>query len=441
MTKPRVIVIGAGFGGLFAVRTLAKHDLDILLIDRNNFHTFTPLLYQVATCALDPSAIAYPVRSIFRDKDNVHFMLGEVTAIDMQARQVTVQRREGISQEGYDYLIVAGGSVTNSFGQTSIQEYGFGMKDLDDALKLRHHVLRLFEQAAWMDDAHQRDVLTTIVVVGGGATGIETAGAMYELYNYVLRHEFDDRHKDLKARVILLEASDRLLAPYPERLRLSTLKQLEALGVEVWLNAAVQTVTPEQVVLRDGRVIETQTLVWSAGVKASPLAEMLGVELQRAGHVPVKPNLQLPQLDNVYVIGDMAYLTDEQGNAYPMVIQVAQQQGKLAARNILRQLRGEKTLEHFRYRDLGLMATIGRSRAVAWLFNRIQLSGFVAWLGWLFLHLITLLGFRNRISVFVNWVWNYLTYDRSVRLILDRVDKQSKTHEAKLVDRPELLQT
>lgn len=420
----RVIIIGAGFAGLDAAHVLSRQpEVDVMLIDKNNYHTFTPLLYQVATCGLDPSAIAYPIRSIFRDKANVQFLMGNVVSIDYVAKVLHVRTAEGTRQEAYDYLILASGSVTNHFGQENLEAHSFGLKDLDDAIALRQHILRLFEKASWTQDPQAREALMTFAVAGGGPTGIETAGALYELYNDVLLKEYGKQKPPLKARVLLLEASHTLLAPYPVRLQEAAIAQLGSLGVEVVLNASVKDVTPTAITLADGRTIETHTLIWSAGVKASPLLYHLDVEPKRWGRVQPLTTLQLEGREGVYLAGDLVYLEDEQGNPYPMVIQVAKQQGKLAAQNILRELRGQE-LRHFKYNDLGIMATIGRSRAVAWLFNRVQLRGYIAWLAWLFLHLITLMGFRNRASVFVSWVWNYFTYDRSVRIILD--DRRAK---------------
>ncbi len=427
-TKKRIVIVGAGFAGLFATRTLAKHNVDITLIDRNNFHTFTPLLYQVATCALDPATIAYPVRTIFRDNENVHFLMGEVVEMNTAEKLVQVKTNGTIRPVAYDYLLLATGSVTNYFGQKTIEQNSYGLKDLDESVQLRHHILKLFEKAAWVEDGALRDALTTLVVVGGGPTGLETAGALYELYNYVLKLEYKSHYPRLRARVILLEATDRLLSPYPERLQRAAEKQLADFGVEVMLNAAVADVKPDRVTLKDGRIIPTHTLIWAAGVKASPLAEMLKVPLQRAGRLPVLSTLQVDGKAGVYAAGDMVYLEDEKGQPYPMLIPVAKQQGVLAAKNILREIRNE-ALESFHYDDKGIMATIGRSRAVAWLFYRVQLTGFLAWLGWLFLHLIMLIGFRNQVSAMINWVWNYMTYDRSVRIILDK-------SEAPIVEKP-----
>ncbi|MCA9972571.1 MAG: NAD(P)/FAD-dependent oxidoreductase [Anaerolineales bacterium] len=418
---PRVIIIGAGFGGLFAARTLANQPVDVLLIDRNNYHTFTPLLYQVATCALDPSDIAYPIRTIFYKNRNVHTLLGAVTAIDTTSRTLTIQTDGATRTEAYDYLIIATGSDPTYFGKDAFREHALELRTLADAVHLRNHVLALFEKAAWTADPERVAALTTLVVVGGGPTGLETAGALYELYNHVLNQDY--RPRDLRARVVLVEMQPHLLAPYPPRLRDAALKQLRSLGVEVVLGKAVAEVAADHVTLDDGSVIPTHTLVWAAGVRASPFAEMLGVPLKSGGRLPIAPTTAVPTLPHTYAVGDIAYLEDPAGQPYPMLIPVAQQQGVLAAENILADIHGRPP-KTFSYHDRGIMATIGRRRAVAWIFNRIPLTGYLAWLAWLGLHLVTLLGFRNRLSVFVNWVWNYLTYDRSVRLILQPGGKE-----------------
>jgi NADH dehydrogenase len=414
--RPRIVIIGAGFGGIFAARALRGQAVDVLVIDRQNFHTFTPLLYQVATSGLQPADIAFPVRGIFRGIDNIRFLLGEVTEIDTRARQVSVRADHSNRVEAYDYLIVAGGSVTNYFGNTSLEMVGLPLKDLQDAVALRHHILRLFERAAWETDESQREALMTIVVVGGGPTGLETAGAIQELYQWVLRKDYAGQQPS-PAQVILVEAADRLLTPYPKDLQTAALEQLRSLGVEVLLNSPVTEITQDHIVLKDGTRIDTHTLIWSAGVKASPLAHMLGVALERGGRVPIAETMQASGLDDVYVVGDMAHLPDAQGQPYPMLIPFAQQGGTLAARNILRRISSQPQAT-FRYTDRGIMATIGRNRAVAWIFNRIPLRGWFAWIAWLGLHLLTLMGFRNRLSVILNWMWNYWTFDRSVRIIL-----------------------
>lgn len=414
---PKIIIIGAGFGGLFAARTLANEPVDVLLVDRQNFHTFTPLLYQVATCALDPSEIAYPVRSIFRGKDNIRFLLGNVTAINTQEQVITITTSSQERQEKYDYLILATGSVPTYFGNSSFQAHSLELRTLSDSVKLRNHVLRLFEKAAWTEDTALRAALTTIVVVGGGPTGLETAGAIYELYNYVLKKEYGRFH--LKTRVILVEMLPHLLAPYPDDLRRAALQQLQSLGVEVLLEKRVTEVTADHIILGDGELIPTHTLIWAAGVKASPVAELLGLPLARGGRLPIEPTTAVKGIDHVFAVGDVTHLEDPNGQPYPMLIPVAQQQAILAAQNILAHLTGQP-LKTFTYLDRGIMATIGRSRAVAWLYNRLPLKGFMAWMVWLIFHLLTLLGFRNRLNVLVNWVWNYFTYDRSVRIILEQ---------------------
>jgi NADH:ubiquinone reductase (H+-translocating) len=418
--RQRVIIIGAGFGGLYAARELANTPVEVLLIDRKNYHTFTPLLYQVATCGLDPSEIAYPVRSIFYDKPNVHFRMGEVLDIDLEHQEVRVRANGQEQTEAYDYLIVAAGSVTNFFGNQALEQTAFSLKDVSEAVDVRNHVLRLFEKAAWTDDEAECRALTTLVVVGGGPTGLETAGALHELYNYVLRKEYGD----LEAHVVLVEALDRLLLAFPEPLQAAAYRQLTDLGVEVILGNAVAEAGEDYIRLQDGREIRTRTIIWSAGVKASPLAAMLNVELQRGGRIPVDNTMAVAGHTNIYAVGDIAYLEDAEGMPYPQLIPVAKQQGHLAAHNILRRIRGEEPSK-FDYQDRGIMATIGRSRAVAWIYNRIPLTGFIAWMMWLVLHLITLLGFRNRASVFVGWMWNYLTYDRSVRIILEQSKSRS----------------
>lgn len=421
----RIIIIGAGFAGLYAAQRLSRDPVEIILIDRNNFHTFTPLLYQVATCGLDPSSIAYPIRSIFRRRKNVHFLMGDVTDIDSDNQRVAVEVNGHTHYESYDYLLVATGSVSNYFNQVNLERFTFGVKDLNDAVLLRQHIMRLFERAAWTADDKEREALMTLVVVGGGPTGLETAGALYELYNFVLKEEYSDQ-RPLSARVILIEAMDNLLGPYPDSLQDAAVAQLKSLGVELILGQMVSDIGPDYLELKDGTRINTYTVVWTAGVKASPLAEQLGVELSRGGRVPVEKTMEVQGLERVYVAGDLAYLERDDnerdaGKPYPMLIPVAKQQGILVAKNIKRRLNNQPQ-EDFKYQDRGIMATIGRTRAVAWIFYRFQITGYFAWLAWLMLHLVTLLGFRNRMSVFINWVWNYFTYDRSVRLVIQQYE-------------------
>jgi len=420
MTTPRrkVVIIGAGFGGLNAARALSGKPVDVLLIDRNNYHVFTPLLYQVATCGLDSSDIAYPIRGIFRRISNVRFLLGSVTAIDTANRVVTVTAEAGQRAEPYDDLIVAAGSVTTYFGNQHIQDVSYQIKDLSSAVQLRNHVLKLLERAAWTEDADERRALTTMVVVGGGPTGLETAGALVELYNGVVKQEYP-HVAHLDARVLLVEATDRLLAPFPERLRNSAAEQLRSMGVDVLFSVRVTDATESTISLSNGVLVPSYTLVWAAGVEASPLAKLLGVPLVKGGRIAVSETLQPDGLSNVYVIGDLAYRVDPKTEQpYPQMIPVAIQQGKHAAKNILAALKGQPQTP-FAYFDKGIMATIGRSHAVAYPFNKVQITGWLAWVTWLGLHLIWLMGFRNQVQVFINWLWNYLTFDRSVRIILE----------------------
>jgi NADH dehydrogenase len=415
--RKKVIIIGAGFGGLFAARTLAGKPLEVLLIDRNNYHTFTPLLYQVGTSGLDPSQIAYPIRTIFRSAENIRCLMGEVTEINHVSKNVVIEMEHRMRIENYDYLIIATGSVVTYFGNESFRKHTFELHGLEDAITLRNHILRQFERAAWTEDLPLREALTTLVVIGGGPTGLETAGALYELYNHVLKREFNPIGP-LRARVILVELLPYLLAAYPEKLRQAALKQLNSLGVEVILENPIKSLADDHIKLANGKIIRTHTVIWTAGVEASPTAEFLGIKLAGSGRIPVKNTMEVEGYEQVYAIGDIAYLENPSGEPYPMLIPVAKQQGILVAKNILRHIIGLE-FQPFRYRDRGIMATIGRKRAVAWIYNRIQLRGYIAWLAWLSLHLITLMGFRNQLNVLINWIWNYFTYDRSVRIILD----------------------
>ncbi len=414
----KVVIIGGGFGGLFSARKLAGKNVDVVLIDKNNYHTFTPLLYQVATCALEPSEIAYPIRAIFRKHANVRSLMGEVTAINAEEQQISVSVDGVVEQLEYDYLILAGGSHSNYFGNDDFASLTFDLKSLSDAVDLRDHVLSLFEKALWTSSSEEREALMTFVVIGGGPTGIETAGALYELYNHVLTKEYQDL--DLKAKVVLVEMAPHVLGTYPERLRNKAVDQLQSLGVTLELGNPVVKVENGGVRLADDKWIPTSTVVWSVGVKGSSLGNLIDVETKPGNRIWVDRQMRVKGLKRIFAVGDMTYLEEDDGGPYPQLIPVAQQQAEIAASNILADINGLSLVDYFVYRDRGIMATIGRSRAVAWLFYRFQLSGQIAWLVWLFFHLISLVGFRNRISVFLNWVWNYLTYDRSVRIILEK---------------------
>lgn len=409
--RPRVVIAGAGFGGLAAARMLAKAPVDVLLINRTNYHGFWPLLYQVATAGLEPESIAYPVRAILRRYRNASFLLAEVTGVDFGRR--LVQTNTG--PVSYDYLILAAGSTTNFFGNERIARYTMGMKDLNEAQRLRNHVLLCCEHAAAESDPNQRAALLTFAVVGGGPTGVELAGAFVELIRHVIRHDYPMLDVQ-QARVVLIEATGHILTSFPESLQRAALQRLQRMGVEVRLNAPVADADPHGLNFRDGSRLDAETVVWAAGVRGAPLADALGVTLGRGARVVVTPELTLPDDQRVFVIGDMAYLEGYRpGVAYPMVAPVAIQMGEQAARNIVAQI-NDQPMQPFRYVDKGQMATIGRSAAVLDAFG-IRLSGWPAWAGWLFVHLMALVGFRNRALVLLNWAYSYFTYDRGVRLI------------------------
>ncbi len=408
--RPRVVIIGAGFGGMNAARALAKAPVDVVLIDRNNYHLFQPLLYQVATAGLSPDDIAYPVRAIFRKQKNFRFRLAEVTGVDFE-RQV-VDMTTGTLP--YDYLILAPGGQTNYFGLDSVEQNGFGLKFLDDSIQVRNRILKMFEWAAQEENPEASRALRTFVVVGGGPTGVESAGALSELIRLVLSKDYPELSFD-DVRVLLLEATDSLLPGFPDGLCQDAARTLKQKHVEVRFNAAVEDYDGQAVTLKNGERIPAYTLIWAAGVKAVSWLERLDVQQAKQGRVVVTPALQLPEHPNVFVIGDAAYLEEDDGRPLPMVAPVAIQQGKLAAKNIVRSLQGEDPLP-FEYRDPGSLATIGRNAAVARV-KGFKFTGFFAWLVWLAVHLFWLIGFRNRLLVLINWAADYIFYERAVRLI------------------------
>ena len=380
-----------------------------MLVDRNNYHLFQPLLYQVATAGLEPEEIAKPARAILRGQKNFDFRLLDVTRVDFAAR--TLETSAG--PIAYDYLVLAPGGETNFFGLDSLQRHGMGLKDIPDAVAIRNHVLTCFEQAMLEPDAERRRALLTFIVVGGGPTGVEMAGALSELIRLVLVKDYPRLNiKDV--RILLLEATDRLLPALPERLREAAGKTLWRKYVEVRFGASVADYDGRQARLKSGEVIPAQTVIWAAGVRASPLNATLGLPTARQGRMPVEATLQLKDHPEVFIIGDAAY-REQDGEALPMVAPVAIQMGQSVARNIVRQLRGQP-LEPFRYRDQGTLATIGRNAAVAKVYG-VEASGFVAWVMWLGIHIIQLIGFRNKLFVLINWAWDYFFYERAARLI------------------------
>lgn len=407
---PHVVIVGAGFGGLEAAQKLAKAPIHITLIDRRNYHLFQPLLYQVAIAGLIPSQIAYPLRTIFRHQKNLNFQMGEVTAIDLDSHYV---RMNG-SVIAYDYLILAVGGQTNFFGMQSIEQNGFQLKGIESAIATRNHLLEMFEQASREADPEKRRALLTFVVVGGGPTGVETAGALAELISHVLTKDYP--HMDLKeVRVLLLEAADHLMGAYPKELRKATFDQLSDKHVEISLNTKLTDYDGRQVTLGDGTQIETQTLLWTAGVRAADLTKLLGVKLTGSGQITPEATLQLAGHPEVFVLGDAAHLINGNGQALPMLATVAQQEARATALNIKRILAGKEP-EEFHYKDPGLLATIGRNAAVARIWG-LSFSGYIAWLIWVVLHIYRIIGFRNRLVVLINWAWDYIFYDNQVRLI------------------------
>ncbi|HMQ30989.1 MAG TPA: NAD(P)/FAD-dependent oxidoreductase [Chloroflexaceae bacterium] len=410
-TRPRVVIIGAGFGGLEAARRLADHALDVLVLDKNNYHGFWPLLYQVATAELDASHIAQPVRQLLRDKPNLRFRVGAVRAIDRERRLVVTDRRS----YPYDELIVAAGSVSNFFGLDAIQAHGFDLKDLPETLALRNQLLGCFERAAEEDDPERRRRMLTFAIVGGGPTGVELAGAIAEMVQHVLRKDFPDVDFG-QVRIVLIEMADRLLLPFAPSLAQKAQRFLARMGVEFRFNTGVVGYEGGELRFKDGSSLPADTVIWAAGVQGSPVGKALGVELQRGARVRVLPTLQLPESPDVWVIGDLAYLEGAGGKPYPQLATVAMQQGRWVAANLLRKRRDEP-LRPFRYTDKGSMATVGRHSAVAHAFG-LNWSGPVAWLIWLVVHVYYLIGFRNRLMVLFSWAYNYFTYDRSTRAIL-----------------------
>lgn len=408
-SNPRVVIVGSGFGGLVATRTLARYPVRITLIDRQNFHTFQPLLYQVATAGLSPGEIAAPIRWILRTRRNVEVLMAEVQNFDLSRRVVKLPDAE----IGYDYLIVASGASHAYFGHDEWEPLAPGLKTIEDAVEIRRRVLLAFELAERQANDEKEQVQLNFVVVGGGPTGVELAGTLAEIARRALGSEFRSIDPK-KTRIILVEGGSRVLPAYPEDLSRSAEEQLKRLGVEVHTSAMVTNVTPGAVHMGDTQ-LPAAVIIWAAGVAASPLGKKLGAPVDRAGRVMVNPDLSLPEHPEVFVIGDLATLKDEQGKQLPGVAPVAMQEGKAAAHNIAADLHGEPR-KNFHYFNKGNLATIGRAAAVAE-FGKIHISGFLAWVAWLTIHIFFLIGFRNRMIVLMQWAWSYFTYERGARLI------------------------
>ena len=408
--RPNIVVLGAGFGGLWAAKTLAEGPVNVSLIDRHNYHTFFPLLYQVGAAELEPEDITQPLRKIFWKRSNVRFYMGDVQGVDLSAKVVRIPGHE----IRYDYLVVALGSKPNFYGVPGLAEYAFTLKTLEQGVALRNQILTSFERAACEDDPELRQAWLTFTIVGGGPTGVEFAGALIELIHGSLDRDFP--HLDLRqVQVVLLEASDHLLVGMPEKLSDYAQKRLNKIGIDVRLKSHVVQITPREVLMKDGTRIASRTVIWTAGVQGNPPAGLWGIATNRRNQVEVLPTLQVPDHPEVYIAGDLAGIQQD-GHPLPMVAPVGIQTGSTAGRNILRQVTGQPPLP-FRYHDKGTLDVIGRNAAVAHIWRR-AFRGFPAWLIWVWVHIFRLIGYRNRFLVLINWAWDYLFSEHSVRLIV-----------------------
>jgi NADH:ubiquinone reductase (H+-translocating) len=412
--RPRVLILGGGFAGIGAARALKEADADVVLIDKHDYHTFQPLLYQVATALLERTAVGHPLRDLFHDQENVRVHLDEVTGINLAEREVRFAELQPIV---YDYLVLALGAEVNFFGTSGAADHAFPMYTLADAVRLKEHVLANW-QAADKDETLAEDGALRIVVVGGGPTGVETAGALAELYETNLSKDFPDLSRD-HARITLVEASPELFAMFKENLREYTKNALEERGVEVLLGELVESVEPTRVTLKSGQVLEAHTLVWGAGLQANPHAQTLGLELERGGRIGVEPDLSIPGHPEAFAVGDIAWITDSKTHEIlPQLGSVALQSGEDAGKNIVRKLKGKDT-KPFRYRDKGTMATIGPGAAVVQLPRGRTLKGETAWLAWGAVHLALLSTGEDRAKAVVDWTWGMFTRDRSARITVE----------------------
>jgi NADH dehydrogenase len=409
--RPRVVIVGAGFGGLETARKLARLPVDVTVIDRHNYHLFQPLLYQVATAALSPADIAEPIRGVLRRQQNATVLLDEVIGVDTAARRV--ETRFGAAQS-YDYLVLATGSQYTYFGHNEWPRLAPGLKSIDDATLIRRRLLLAFEEAETVTDPALRQRLLTFVLVGAGPTGVEMAGALAELAHATLSRDF--RHIDPHtAHILLVEAGPRVLAGFPERLAAFAQHSLERMGVEVLLEKPIEAIDRDGV-MAGGKRIEAANVIWCAGVEAAPVARWLGVPAGKGGRIGVAADLSVPSHREIFVIGDAAFVPGPKGEPLPGLAPVAKQQGQYVGELIARRVRGEAAPPPFRYRDEGALATIGRHSAIADL-GWIRLTGWIAWVLWGIVHIFFLIGFRNRVAVFLNWIWAWLTYSRGARLI------------------------
>jgi len=406
--RRKVVIVGAGFGGLQCAKALIGKPVDVLVIDDRNYHLFTPLLYQVASCLLSPSEIVAPLRKVFRRARNVQFRMGEVASIDYAAR--VVQLVDGDALE-YDYVVLAAGSRTNFFGNTEFEEHALGLKDLGEALQLRNHVLECLERATATKDPDERRRLLTFCIVGGGPTGVEYAGSLAELVRLVLPQEYPELAPS-DVRIVLLEGGDRLLSMFKTRLSRYAHRELERRGVDVRLHALLEHVDDKRVRTRDGREIDTASMIWTAGVQPEAVAAASPAPHTRAQRIDVDPFLRIPGAERAYAIGDVASVDDKHGEELPATSPPAMQEGRYVAKHIL-----GRVDRPFHYFDKGTLAAIGRTSAVGEI-GPLQFTGFIGWVVWLFVHLYYLIGFENRLTVMVRWSWYYVRYDRPIRAII-----------------------
>lgn len=409
--RPRVVILGAGFAGLTAAVKLAGRPMDVVIVDRHNYHLFQPLLYQVATAALSPADIAAPIRGVVSRFDNIAVLLDTIVDVDRSRQQVLTLSDRRID---YDYLVVATGATHNYFGNDHWHALAPGLKRIEDATELRRRILLAFERAEMEDDPVERRALMNFVIVGGGPTGVEMAGAMAELTRYTLARDFR-RIQPENTRIILIDANDRILRTFPEKLSAKAQQSLEKMGVELRLKSRVDDLDSDGVRIGSER-IDARTVVWSAGVKASPAGSWLNVEADPAGRVQVNPDLSLPGNDRIYVVGDVCFHANPDGTPTPGLAPAAKQQGKHVAKDLVARLRGKKRPGDFIYKDRGQLAAIGRHSGICD-FGRIRITGFLGWWLWGAAHIYFLIGFRNRMVVAANWFWSYLTFGRGIRLI------------------------
>jgi len=420
--RPHIVVVGAGFGGLAAAKKLANIEADVTVVDRLNHHTFQPLLYQVATAGLAVDDVCYATRGIFKKAKNIRVRHGAVSEIDLENKRLFIGDENDVLE--YDKLILACGAVTSDFGIEGVADFGFGLKTAAEAINLRNHILTNFERVARYNslNADQSPELTTVVVAGGGPTGVELAGGVIELFDRVLSKDFPDIDMS-KARVVLVEAGPRLLSAMNEKLSDKARKRLEKMGVEIMVNSAVELVDENSVKLQDGTVLHSNTLVWAAGVKANPLGQALGVETVAGGRIVVDSDLSLPGNPDVFVIGDVAATKWLDDKLVPQMatgaIQMGEYVGDTLRRSVAPDTSEQTDIGPFEYKDKGAMATVGRNTGLVELPNGLRVSGWAGWVAWLGLHVLMLMGFRNRANVMVNWAWNYLTYDRGSRIIVE----------------------